>query len=83
MTDFPGESGEAFKIKLDKDWIQNMEFKQYSITFPADMELPKEWEAEIHEDGSQTIYLTAEGEEAIRQMEEMLLGFVHTPSDNW
>lgn len=46
------------------------------------MELPKEWEAEVNEDGSQTIYLTAEGEEAIKQMEEMLLGFVYTPSDN-
>ena len=46
------------------------------------MELPKEWEAEINEDGSQTIYLTAEGEEAIQKMEEMLLGFVYTPSDN-
>ncbi len=56
--------------------------KNYNITFPADMELPKEWEAEINEDGSQTIYLTAEGEEAIKQMEEMLLGFVYTPSDN-
>lgn len=82
MTDFPGEPGEAFKIKLDKDWIQNMEFKQYSITFPADMELPSEWGAEINEDGTQTVYLTAEGEEAIKHMDNILLGFVHTPSDN-
>lgn len=78
MTDFPGESQESFKIKLDKQ----MKIKNYTIIFPKDMELPTEWEAEIDENGDQHVYLTAEGEEAIKKMDDMLLAFVHTPSDN-